>query len=137
MGTREVPQADHAGTRPVADDMTAVAGQTAGKESFVGRYSVAAYEPALGPAGWADKVKMSSDLALDSYKDEQVLGSSMLRPQRKHQAHPCIAKTSEARSGNSQPGGESTAEGLESIAAVWMLEPGTWPGDSLRIREEA
>lgn len=51
MGTREVPQADHAGTRPVADDMTAVAGQTAGKESFVGRYSVAAYEPALGPAG--------------------------------------------------------------------------------------
>ena len=82
MGTREVPQADHAGTRPVADDMTAVAGQTAGKESFVGRYSVAAYEPALGPAGWADKVKMSSDLALDSYKDEQALGSSMLRPKR-------------------------------------------------------
>ena len=80
MGTREVPQVNHAGTRPVADDMTAVAGQTAGKESFVGRYSVAAYEPALGPAAWADKVKMSSDLARDSYKDEQALGSSMLRP---------------------------------------------------------
>ena len=82
MGTREVPQVDHAGTRPVADDMAAVAGQTAGKESFVGRCSAAAYEPALGPAGWADKVQMSSDLARDSCKDEQVLGSSMLRPKK-------------------------------------------------------
>ena len=82
MGIREVPQAHHADTRPVAADMAAVAAQTVGKESFVGRCSVVAYESALGPAGWADKVSMSSDLARDSSTDEQVLGSSTWSPRK-------------------------------------------------------
>lgn len=77
-------------------------------------------------------VRMSHGLARDLCKAAPVHDWNMLYLLPKQQDHSHTAMTMEERPGDSQPGVEHTAEGLEGIDVMSMLEAGTcsWkPGD--------